>query len=158
MARLTIKEAVEISPVSESTLRRDIKSGKVSSEKDERGRRRIDTAELARVYGHLRQSTDSNDTQMTAVDTPENSLVNANDSPDTPSDNPKVVDLLENQIGDLKSQLEKAETQLEIATTEKSKLLDLLSAEKEEKRALMPPVDEKNKESKGWLLKLIGAR
>ena len=39
VARLTIKEAVEISPVSESTLRRDIKSGKVSSEKDERGRR-----------------------------------------------------------------------------------------------------------------------
>ena len=62
MARLTIKESVEISPVSESTLRRDIKSGKVSSEKDERGRRRIDTAELARVYGHLRQSTQ---TQMT---------------------------------------------------------------------------------------------
>ena len=158
MARLTIKEAVEISPVSESTLRRDIKSGKVSSEKDDRGRRRIDSAELARVYGQLRQSTDSNDTQMTAVDTPENSLVNANDSPDTPRDNPKVVALLENQIGDLKSQLEKAETQLEIATTEKTKLLDLLSAEKEEKRALMPPPEEKNPESKGWLLKLIGAR
>ena len=33
MARLTIKEAVVIAPVSESTLRRDIKSGKVSSEK-----------------------------------------------------------------------------------------------------------------------------
>ena len=75
MARLTIKEAVEISPVSESTLRRDIKSGKVSSEKDERGRRRIDTAELARVYGQLRQSTHSNDTEMNAVDTPENSTV-----------------------------------------------------------------------------------
>ena len=36
MARLTIKEAVAIAPVSESTLRRDIKSGKVSSEKDDR--------------------------------------------------------------------------------------------------------------------------
>ena len=96
---------------------------------------------------------------MTAVDTPENSLVNANDSPDTSSDNPKVTTLLENQIGDLKSQLEKAETQLEIATTEKSKLLDLLSAEKEEKRALMPPVDEKNhRKSPNWLLRLVGAR
>ena len=38
MARITIKEAVAIAPVSESTLRRDIKSGKVSSEKDDRGR------------------------------------------------------------------------------------------------------------------------
>ena len=59
MARITIKEAVAITPVSESTLRRDMRSGKVSSEKDERGRRRIDTAELARVYGQLRQSTHS---------------------------------------------------------------------------------------------------
>ena len=158
MARLTIKEAVEISPVSESTLRRGIKSGKVSSEKDERGRRRIDTAELARVYGQLRQSTDSNDTQMNAVDTPEKRLVNANDSPDTPDDNPKVVALLENQIADLRSQLEKTETQLQIASTEKTKLLDLLSAEKDEKRALMPPVDEKPQKAPSWLLKLIGAR
>ena len=45
---------------------------------------------------------------------------------------PKIVALLENQIQDLKAQLEKAESQLEIATTEKTKLLDLLSAEKEE--------------------------
>ena len=72
---------------------------------------------------------------------------------------PKIVALLENQIQDLKAQLEKAESQLEIATAEKSKLLDLLSAEKEEKRALMPPPEEKNQESKGnRLLRLIGAR
>ena len=158
MARLTIKEAVEISPVSESTLRRDIKSGKVSSEKDERGRRRIDTAELARVYGQLRQSTDSNDTQMTAVDTPENSRVNANDSPDSPSDNPKVTTLLENQVRDLKTQLEKAEQRENTLIRERSKLLDLLSAEKEEKRALMPPPEENNRKSPNWLLRLVGAR
>ena len=91
MARITIKEAVAITPVSESTLRRDMRSGKVSSEKDERGRRRIDTAELARVYGQLRQSTQQNDTQMNAVDTPNNPAVNLNDTPDTSSDNPKIV-------------------------------------------------------------------
>lgn len=49
--KLTIKEAVEIIPVSESSLRRDIKNGKVSSEKDLQGRRRIDVSELTRVYG-----------------------------------------------------------------------------------------------------------
>ena len=72
---------------------------------------------------------------------------------------PKIVALLENQIQDLKAQLEKADAQLQIATAEKSKILDLLSAEKEEKRALMPPPEEKNQESKGnRLLRLIGAR
>ena len=34
MARFTIKEAIAITPISESTLQRDIKSGKVSSEKE----------------------------------------------------------------------------------------------------------------------------
>ena len=42
----------------------------------------------------------------------------------------------DNQIADLRNQLEKAEAQLQLATTEKTKLLDLLSAEKEEKREL----------------------
>ena len=155
MARLTIKEAVEISPVSESTLRRDIKSGKVSSEKDERGRRRIDTAELARVYGQLRQSTHSNDTEMNAVDTPNNGSGNVNDSPDTHSDNPKVTTLLENQVRDLKTQLEKAEQRENTLISERSKLLDLLSAEKEEKRALMPPVDEPKR---NWFHRLVRAQ
>ncbi len=53
MAKISISEAVGLTGVSESTIRRDIKSGKVSSEKDERGRRRIDTIELVRVYGSI---------------------------------------------------------------------------------------------------------
>ena len=59
--KLTIKEAVEVIPVSESSLRRDIKSGKVSSEKDLQGRRRIDASELARVYGELKQDNGTPD-------------------------------------------------------------------------------------------------
>ena len=51
MAKISISEAVGMTGVSESTLRRDIKSGKLSSEKDQKGHRRIDTAELDRVYG-----------------------------------------------------------------------------------------------------------
>ena len=136
MAKVTISEAVGLTGISESTIRRDIKSGKVSSEKDEKGHRRIEIAELQRVYD---------------VAPP----------PDRDKGEPEsqqIISLLANQIADLRSQLEKTETQLQIATTEKSKLLDLLSAEKDEKRALMPPVEEKNQESKGWLLRLIGAR
>ena len=49
-------------------------------------------------------------------------------------------------------QLEKTEAQLDTATAEKSQLLDLLSAEKEEKRALMPPVEERKPKSRNWLL------
>ena len=77
----------------------------------------------------------------------------------------------DNQIADLRNQLEKAEAQLQLATTEKTKLLDLLSAEKEEKRelkaemlALMPPPEERDQKTvpkqikpRGWLQRLIGA-
>ena len=52
--KLTVKEAIDVIPISESSLRRDIKSGKVSSEKDLQGRRRIDASELTRVYGELK--------------------------------------------------------------------------------------------------------
>ena len=136
--KLTIKEAVEVIPVSESSLRRDIKSGKVSSEKDLQGRRRIDASELARVYGELKPI---NEEPTQSDESVRESQVNTDDTP-------KIVALLEGQVQDLKAQLD-------TATAEKAQLLDLLSAEKEEKRALMPPVDEPKR---NWLLRLVGAR
>ena len=147
MTKLTITEAVKVIPVSESKLRRDMKAGVVSFEVDEKGKKRFDLSELARVYGQIDLA--ENNGQVKESNPPLS---------ETGHDNPKVVALLENQIQDLKAQLEKADAQLEIATTEKSKLLDLLSAEKEEKRALMPPVDEKPQKSPNWLLRLVGAR
>ena len=139
--KLTIKEAVEVIPVSESSLRRDIKSGKVSSEKDLQGRRRIDASELTRIYGELKPINEE----------PAQSDESVRESQVNTEDTPKIIALLEGQGQDLKAQLD-------TATEEKSELLKLLSAEKEEKRALMPPADEKPQKSPNWLLKLIGAR
>ena len=138
--KLTIKEAVEVIPVSESTLRRDLKSGKVSSEKDLQGPRRIDASELARVYGELEPINEE----------PTQSDESVRDSQVNTDDTPKIIALLGGQVQDLKEQLD-------TATAEKAQLLELLSAEKEEKRALMPPVDDPPK-SRNWLLRLVGAR
>ncbi len=139
--KLTIKEAVEVIPVSESSLRRDIKSGKVSSEKDLQGRRRIDTSELVRVYGELKPINEE----------PAQSEESVRDSQVNTDDTPKIVALLEGQVQDLKAQLD-------TATEEKAELLKLLSAEKAEKRALMPPADEKTQKSQNWFHRLVGAR
>ena len=136
MAKVTISEAVGLTGVSESTIRRDIKSGKVSSEKDEKGHRRIDTAELDRVY---------------SITPPPESQVAEHDSQ-------RVVAVLENQVADLQKQLELSNARETALIDEKSKLLDLLAAEKEEKRALMPPVDEQKPKTRNWLLRLVGAR
>ena len=146
MAKLTITEAVKAIPVSESKLRRDLKAGVVSCEVDEKGKKRFDPSELARVYGH--------------IDLPENNgQVKESHHPlsETGHDSKEILAMKENQIADLKAQLEKAEMRETALIDEKSKLLDLLSMEKEEKRALMPPADEKPK-SRNWLLRLVGAR
>ena len=128
MHKVSLQTAVKMTGKSESTLRRDVKKGKVSATRDARRHLQFDIAELQRAYGEMK--TTGEDAQSTEQ---------GNGKAMTGHDgSPKIVALLENQIQDLKAQLEKADAQLEIATTEKTKLLDLLSAEKEEKRAHAP--------------------
>ena len=137
--KLSIKDAVQRLPVSESTLRRDMKNGKVSSEKDPQGRRWIDAAELTRVYGERKSSNTP----------PEQSMHPGRAQQLNALDTTKSLALLEGQVQDLKHQLD-------IATKEKAQLLDLLKAEKAEKHALMPPPDEKKRRQNGWLRRLVG--
>ena len=130
MSKVTFGEAVNIIPVSESTLRRHMRSGKVSSEKDHGGRNLFDTAELARVYGdsedlmaiplgHLNLSTTG---QMTDNDTPT-----------------KIVALLESQNTELKAQLEKAHT-------ENAQLLELATRlQKQNELLMIPPPQPKRR-------------
>ena len=117
MTKVTISEAVGMTGVSESTIRRDIKADKVSSEKDEKGHRRIDTAELDRVYGNLTPPPERQEADL---------------------DSQKVIAVLENRVADLQKQLELSNERETALIDEKSKLLDMLSAEKEEKRRMLP--------------------
>ena len=142
MTKLTITEAVKVIPVSESKLRRDMKAGVVSFEVDEKGKKRFDLSELARVYGQIDLA--ENNGQVKESNPPLS---------ETGHDNPKVVALLENQIQDLKAQLEKADAQLEIATTEKSKLLDLTDRLQKQNEVLMLPAP---KPKSGWWQRLTG--
>ena len=102
MHKISIAAAVKLVPVSESTLRRDVKRGKVSSEKDATGNLVIDIAELERVYGKLQSDDIQNDSQKKGTDTD------------------VIVNLLEERISELKAQLEKSEAR-------ESQLLELLA-------------------------------
>ena len=156
MQKVSLQQAVKMTGKSESTLRRDVKKGKVSAERDDRKHLRFDIAELQRAYGELKNTGD--DAQSTEQ---------GNGKAMTGHDIAEIIAIKDNQIADLRNQLEKAEAQLQIATTEKTKLLDLLSAEKEERRemkaemrALMPSPEERQQtqsKSRGWLQRLIGA-
>ena len=154
MQKVSLQQAVKMTEKSESTLRRDVKKGKVSAERDARGHLKFDPAELRRVYGELKSTGE--DAQSTE---------NGNDKAMTGHDKAREIAVLENQVADLKMQLEKTEAQLDTATAEKSQLLDLLSAEKAEKRiiqeeklALMPPALEQEPKPRNWLPRLVGAR
>lgn len=127
MSKVTIKQAMALTGKSDSTLRQDMRTGKVSYTKDDKGKVLFDTAELARAYGELQQPD---------TPTPNEQSMNGHD---ISVDRDKVVILLENQITDLKTQLEKAEQRETALITERSKLLDMLSEEKAERRALQPP-------------------
>ena len=156
MQKASLQQAVKMTEKSESTLRRDVKKGKVSAERDARGHLKFDPAELRRVYGELKSTGE--DAQSTSNGYPDSAMTGHDRERER-------VSLLENQVADLKMQLEKTEAQLDTATAEKAQLLDLLSAEKdekrviqEEKRALMPPAMDKTK-TRNWLLRnLFGAR
>ena len=132
MAQVTIKQAMELTGKSDSTLRRDMWAGKVSYTKDDKGKMLFDIAELSRAYGELKPLNTGNDTLS------EQSM----NGHDISVDRDKVMLLLENQVADLKTQLEKAEQRETTIITERSKLLDMLSEEKPERRALMPPQNQ----------------
>ena len=160
MQNVSLQQAVKMTGKSESTLRRDVKKGKVSAGRDDRRHLRFDISELQRAYGELKSA--GGDAQP---------VEQGNGKALTGHDRAEILAMKDNQIADLRNQLEKAEAQLQLATTEKTKLLDLLSAEKEEKRelkaemlALMPPPEERQQKTeptqikpRGWLQRLLGA-
>lgn len=165
MSKLTITEAVKVIPVSESTLRRDLKNGKISFETDAKNRKQIDVSELTRVYGQLKQSAETRrggvtpSEQATPVNkTHQNPSMNGDETHQNPSmtenDNPKIVALLENQITDLKAQLTQASDRETALITEKSKLLDLTDRLQKQNEILMLPPEPQTKQS--WWQRLTG--
>ena len=140
MSKLTMSQAVAVIPVSESTLRRDLKSGKVSFETDAKGRKQIDVSELTRVYGQLKPPESAEPVTETHQRFPS---MNGTETPTLPfekeADTPQVIALLEGQVQDLKAQLaaEKAE---------KSELLTLAkNLQKQNEVLMLPPPREKHR-------------
>jgi len=65
MSQVSISEAAKLVGRDRKTLYKDIKSGRLSATLSETGSRQVDTVELIRVYGELRNPTDS---RATVVD------------------------------------------------------------------------------------------
>ena len=86
-----------------------MKKGKLSAARDDRGHLRFDIAELQRAYGELKSSGDD-----------DKATQQSNGQALTGHDSAEIIALKDNQIDDLKSQLQKAEQR-------EAKLFDLAS-------------------------------
>ena len=149
MHKVSLQNAVKMTGKSESTLRRDVKKGKVSAVRDDRGHLRFDIAELQRAYGEL---------QSTGDDAP--STEQGNGKAMTGHDSAEIIAIKDNQIADLRNQLERAEMREDTHIAERKELHDRLAAEQEKTRLLMLPKPEPENEGekpRGWLQRLIGA-
>ena len=58
MQNVSLQQAVKMTGKSESTIRRDVKKGKVSAARDKRKHMRFDIAELQRAYGELKSTAE----------------------------------------------------------------------------------------------------
>ena len=148
MSKLTVTEAVKVVPVSQATLYRDLKKGKVSFETNGKDRRLIDISELERAYGKLKTPAQSENGS-------ENTAETINDNSQTLSltnnDNQKIIALLETQVTDLKDQIADMKSQLTESTTEKNKLLDLANSLQKQNELLMLPSPKKKPGFWGYL-------
>ena len=113
--------------------------------------KRIDIAELSRVYGQLNGAETTTETGESAEpvnDSRQNPSMNGNETHQNPSvngnDSTQIIALLENQVADLKTQLEKADARETALIDEKSKLLDLTDRlQKQNETLMLPPAPEK---------------
>ena len=144
MTAITLKKATEFTGRSDRTLRRDIKSGKVSATRDERGHIHFDVAELQRVYGELKSTGE--DVQSTEQ---------GNGKAMTGHDSAEIIALKDNQITDLQSQLERANQREDKLIEERAKLFDLASRLQAQTDRLTLPGDVDNKPN--WVRRLLGA-
>ena len=137
MPKLSVSEAVETFDVSQPTLYRDMKKGKVSAEKNAKGKRVIDAAELSRVYAKRNGQNGSGEASSNG-EVHENGNGNSQFSPERENDKDKMIALLEAQLAQ--------------AQAEKSKLLDMLATEQEKTKLLMLPQQLETVKKKGsWL-------
>lgn len=75
-------DAVKNYDVSKPTLYADMKKGKLSFKKDDRGRRKIDVSELERLYERAAKSNDDNKTLPNVNDRKDDTLANSKEAAD----------------------------------------------------------------------------
>ena len=149
MAKLTVTEAEKLVPVGKSTIYADMEAQKLSFERNARGHKVIDTAELERVYGLLRNPNfnatptgNQNGMKQKNLETTGNGIgthLNGSETAETADETTADAAFLQREIVRLESELEDAGKREEKLEARTDKLLEMLAVEQEKTRLLMLP-------------------
>lgn len=127
MSKLSVTEALKLVDVSKTTLYSDMDKGVVSFELDAKGRKRIDTAELQRVYGTLDIPLLENPNEQNG----KHDLTTLDTSAPIKTDDSEMVTLL-------KFHIERLETELSIAHEREQHLMDMLKEQQKTQQLMLP--------------------
>ena len=131
MAKLTAAQALKLLDVSKATLYRDMNGGKVSYEIDKKGRKVIDTAELARVYGELKN--------------PETKETVSQNGSKKRHETDETVSLLKEKIVSLEAQIETAKELENELRQDKQELREMLKIEQQKTKLMLEDKRERQK-------------
>ena len=132
MSKVSVIEATKLTGISKTTIYSDMDKGVLSFELDVKKRKRIDIAELQRVYG-LKQPPDTNGKQ------------NGKPNVEIPKHNGTSPQTESETVSLLKSHIEHLETEIAVAREREKNLMELLKNEQQQTHQLMLPAPNKRK-------------
>ena len=147
MAELNLTQAAKAAGIARGTLYKHIQEGKISCQLDDKGKRVIDTSELMRVYGDIKQP------ETTHERLEERPIEHKETQEET-----EVTQVLRERIGDLEKQVEDLRQDKEISSKRESELLDIL---KQQQTLLLPLGNTEKAEKhlkKRFFSKLFGGK
>ena len=134
MAKLNLTQAAKAAGIARGTLYKHIDEGKISCQLDDKGKRVIDTSELMRVYGEIKQpETNSERSEERPIEHKET------------QEETEITEVLRERIKDLEKQVEDLRQDKEVSSKRESELLDIV---KQQQTLLLPPGDTE-KDGKG---------
>lgn len=139
MSKVSVIEATKLTGISKTTIYGDMDKGILSFELDIKGRKRVDVAELQRVYG-LKQNANGNPHQH-----------NGKPVTETFEHHGTPENMESETVALLKSQIEHLETEITVAREREKNLMELLKREQEQTHHLMLPAPKRRK----WRLRDI---
>jgi len=129
MAQLNLTQAAKAAGIARGTLYKHIEQGKISCEIDDTGKKVIDTSELIRVYGEIRNPEPSEERSIEHEVTPEKT---------------EIMQVLRERIEDLEQQVDDLRKDKEGSREREDKFLDII---KQQQTLLLPPGNAGKKET-----------